>query len=101
MANHVHLLLTPAISLSKLIGSLKMATATEANLLLRRTGMPFWQDESFDRIVRTDDEFRRVSRYIENNPVRAGLCSRPEDYPWSSAGGLGARRRPWACTPQI
>jgi putative transposase len=85
MANHVHLLLTPAASITKLTRSLKSATAAKANALLGRTGQPFWQDESFDRIVRTDDEFRRITRYMENNPVRAGLAAAPEDYVWSSA----------------
>ncbi|MGA2185774.1 MAG: transposase, partial [Bryobacteraceae bacterium] len=85
MPNHVHLLLTPQVSVSQLLGSLKAATARQANLLLRRTGLAFWQDERYDHVVRSDDEFRRVQRYIENNPVRACLAARPEDYEWSSA----------------
>jgi REP element-mobilizing transposase RayT len=52
MPNHVHLLLTPRVSVSKLLGSLKAVTAKRANLLLQRTGKPFWQDESYDRLVR-------------------------------------------------
>jgi len=46
MPNRVHLLLTPQTSVSKLPGSLKAATAKRANLLLQRSGQPFWQDES-------------------------------------------------------
>jgi len=86
MPNHLHLLLTPEVSLSKLLGSLKAVTAKRANLLLHRTGQPFWQDESYDHLVRSSDELRRVQRYIENNPVAAGLASSPEEYLWSSAG---------------
>ncbi|MEX2261754.1 MAG: transposase [Bryobacteraceae bacterium] len=85
MPNHVHLLLTPHVSVSKLLGSLKAATAKRANLLLRRTGRPFWQDESYDHLVRSGEEFRRIQRYIANNPVTAGLATRPEEYAWSSA----------------
>jgi REP-associated tyrosine transposase len=85
MPNHVHLLLTPQINVSKLLGSLKAASAKRANLLLGRTGQPFWQDESYDHLVRSDEEFRRIQRYIENNPVTAGLVSKPEEYLWSSA----------------
>lgn len=85
MANHVHLLLTPAVSLSKLLGSMKAATAKRANILLNRTGKHFWQDESYDRLVRTPQEFRQIQRYIENNPVSAGLAVSPEEYVWSSA----------------
>jgi REP element-mobilizing transposase RayT len=86
MSNHVHLLITPHISVSKLLCSLKGATAKRVNLLLGRTGQPFWQDESYDHLVRNGEEFRRIQRYIESNPVIAGLVTRPEDYPYSSAG---------------
>jgi REP element-mobilizing transposase RayT len=88
MPNHVHLLLTPRVSVSKLIGSLKTVTAERADLLLNRTGQAFWQEESYDHLVRSSEEFRRIQLYIENNPVAAGLASRPQEYPWSSAGGL-------------
>jgi putative transposase len=89
MPNHLHLLLTPHVSASKLLGSLKAATAKRANLLLQRTGQPFWQDESYDHLVRRGDEFQRIQRYIENNPVTAGLAATPEDYLWSTAGRRG------------
>jgi putative transposase len=86
MPNHVHLLLTPHVSVSKLLGSLKTSTARRANLLLQRCGRPFWQEESYDHLVRSGEEFRSVRRYIENNPVSACLAARPEEYAWSSAG---------------
>jgi hypothetical protein len=44
-----------------------------------------WQDESYDHLVRDDNEFWRIARYIENNPVTAGLAPTPEKYRWSSA----------------
>ena len=50
-------------------------------------GKHFWQDESFDHWVRTPAEFNRIRSYIEGNPVSAGLASRPEGWPWSSAAG--------------
>ena len=52
MANHVHLLIRPKIDPSRLLKSLKGATAREANRLLGRTGEPFWQKESYDHWVR-------------------------------------------------
>jgi putative DNA methylase len=85
MANHVHALLLPRVDVSKLMKSLKGYTAHEANRLLGRTGIPFWQKESYDHWVRDEAEWNRIARYIENNPVRAGLVSAPEDYRWSSA----------------
>src|ERR1035438_3449660 len=66
--------------------SLKGATAREANRVLGRTGETFWQAESYDHWVRDEKEWQRIEAYIENNPVKAGLVSRAEDYRWSSAG---------------
>jgi REP element-mobilizing transposase RayT len=86
MPNHAHLLLTPGSGheLSDILHSLKSYTANEANKLLRRKGQ-FWQPESFDRWVRDANHFAKVIAYIENNPVKAHLCKKPEDWPFSSA----------------
>jgi REP element-mobilizing transposase RayT len=84
MANHVHVLLLPKAPPSRLMKSLKGSTAREANRLLGRTGEPFWQRESYDHWVRGEREWRRIESYIENNPVKAGLVSRAEEYRWSS-----------------
>jgi len=85
MANHVHVLLFPHVSPSRLLQSLKGSTAREANRFLGRTGESFWQAESYDHWVRDQREWDRIKAYIENNPVTAGLVSRAADYPWSSA----------------
>ena len=85
MSNHVHLLITPMIDLTKVMHSLKRYTAFEANRILGRTGQPFWQDESYDRLVRNGEEFDRIKHYTETNPVKAGIVSAPEDYIYSSA----------------
>jgi putative transposase len=89
MANHIHILIVPLISVPRIMNSLKTRTARAANEALRRTGLRFWQAESFDRWCRNEEEVRRVRRYIEHNPVKAGLVRRPEDYPWSSAARVG------------
>jgi len=85
MANHVHVLLLPKVAPSRLMKALKGSTAHEANRLLGRTGEPFWQHESYDHWVRDESERSRIESYIENNPVKAGLVARAEDYHWSSA----------------
>ena len=85
MPNHVHVLLLPGIAPKRLLQSIKGVTAREANRVLGRTGQSFWQRESYDRWVRDQHEWDRIAAYIENNPVKAGLVSRAEDYPWSSA----------------
>ena len=85
MSNHVHLLATPSVPSAKWLRTLKGFTAHQANAILGRKGAPFWQSESYDHLVRSDEEFGRIQRYIENNPVKAGLVAVPEEFPWSSA----------------
>jgi REP element-mobilizing transposase RayT len=91
MANHVHMLVTPRVEVSKVMQSLKRFTAKEANRMLNQTGQHFWQDESYDRLVRDEIEFRRIQRYIEMNPVKAGLAATPEEFRWSSARPINNR----------
>ena len=85
MPNHVHVLLDPLVPLARLTLGIKRASAKNANTALGRTGMPFWQDESFDHWIRGPGQFARIQTYIENNPVKARLCARPQDWRWSSA----------------
>ncbi len=51
------------------------------NEYLGRRG-PLWEEESFDRILRSDEDVNRKGEYIANNPVRARIVASPEDYPW-------------------
>jgi type I restriction enzyme R subunit/putative DNA methylase len=85
MANHVHLLLHPIMKPGEVFRRIKGRTAREASLALSRTGEPFWQAESYDHWARNGDEMARITRYIENNPVAAGLAAQAEEYRWSSA----------------
>jgi putative DNA methylase len=86
MPNHLHFLATPLenAELRKIAHSIKSYTAHEANKLLKRSGQ-FWQHEPFDRYVRNRRHFVNVIEYIENNPVKAGLCERKENWRFSSA----------------
>jgi putative DNA methylase len=88
MPNHVHLSVTPKVVATKWLGPLKGFTAYRANALLGRQGRPFWQDESYDHLVRSEAEFNRIRTYIEENPVSAGLIAQPHEYQWSSASRL-------------
>lgn len=85
MPNHVHLLFTPKVPISQTTRKIKGASARQANRILGRTGIPFWQDESFDHWVRDPWEFRKIRRYIERNPVTAGLVREPHQWTFSSA----------------
>jgi REP element-mobilizing transposase RayT len=86
MPNHAHMILTPQASwsLSEIMKSLKSYTSHEANKILGRSGQ-FWMEDYFDRYIRDKKHFATAIAYIENNPVKAGLCDRPEDWPFSSA----------------
>jgi REP element-mobilizing transposase RayT len=79
MPNHVHLLvcLVGSTDVKRLCYSWKKYTAGEINAALGRTGR-FWQEESFDHLVRSPEQFERLRSYIADNPRKAGL--RDGDY---------------------
>jgi len=80
MPEHVHLLLSePQRGLvADAMHYLKLSFAKRL-----RAGV-FWQKRYYDRNVRDEREFVEKLRYIHRNPVRQGLCARPEDWEWSS-----------------
>jgi REP element-mobilizing transposase RayT len=83
MPDHVHMLFAPygEWSIARIMRRVKGVSARLINKLLSRRG-PLWQDESFDRILRSDEDVRKKGEYIAANPVRAGLVATPEEYPW-------------------
>jgi putative transposase len=83
--NHLHLVVDPKEPVPRLTKSIKGFTARAANKILGRTGEPFWQDETYDHWIRNEEERYKVIRYVEANPVTAGLVEAIEDWPWSSA----------------
>jgi putative DNA methylase len=99
MANHVHLLIQPLQPLSEITRSVKSSSARVANQILNRAGSRFWQVESYDHWVRNQREFDRIKRYIEQNPVKAGLSVRAEDWRWSSAWEAGQVQAGACVTP--
>jgi putative transposase len=74
MPNHVHLLacLLKQTDLEEQCYSWKKYTATQINRALGRRGR-FWQEESFDHLVRSPEQFDYLRRYIEDNPQKARL----------------------------
>ncbi len=87
MPNHAHFLLRPSTecSLSEILHSIKSYTSNKANKILGREG-EFWQEDYFDRYIRSEKHYFYTINYIENNPVKAGLCKRPEEWVFSSYG---------------
>lgn len=67
---------------SKIMQSLKRHTGLEANKILRRRGA-FWQDESYDHVVRDSEELERIILYVLHNPVKAGFVNNWRDWKWS------------------
>ncbi len=87
MPNHVHAVIRPLLehTLDEILHSWKSYTANQANRLLNRSGNPFWQKETYDHWIRDETDHAHCCQYTETNPVKAGLCARPEDWCWSSA----------------
>ena len=88
MPNHVHLVFMPLEkgegvfhSLTEILQSLKRHTARQSNLILGRSGA-FWQDESYDHIVRDEAELERIIKYVLYNPVKVGLVDNQTKWKW-------------------
>jgi putative transposase len=87
MSNHLHLLIeTPRANLGVGMAWLHGGYARWFNRRHGRTGHVFERRYGSVRI-HTDAQLWVVLRYIAMNPVEAGLCARPEEWRWSSAGG--------------
>ncbi len=76
-----HILRTPR---ERIMHTLKTRTSRECNKHLGRRGT-LWQDESYDHCVFDGKELERIILYVENNPVRAGLVNKADDWLFSSA----------------
>jgi putative transposase len=84
----------PRTPRERIMKSVKGYSARQCNRLLGLRGQ-FWQDESYDHVARDDEELYRIIDYVENNPVKAGLVKRPEDWRWSSARDRARLRIPY------
>jgi REP element-mobilizing transposase RayT len=83
MPEHVHAIfrILDDSELSTILHSVKSFSANQVNLLLRKTGR-LWLDESFDHIIRHEQEWQEKISYVRDNPVKRGLASCSEEYPW-------------------
>jgi putative transposase len=86
MPNHVHAVVEPGAGhhIDKIVHSWKSYSAHRANEALGRGGV-FWHRDYFDRFMRDEGHLNRTLDYVENNPVKARLVARPEEWAWSSA----------------
>ena len=92
MPDHVHMLAAAAAETSNLIKFIEAFKQETAIEFARRTHRRLWQFKYYDHILRSNDSADRVAWYIWLNPVRAGLCRAPADYPFlGSFTQLGSR----------
>ena len=85
MPNHVHVLFKVGdVSMSRVVGDWKRFTTLNLNKQLRRKGQ-LWIEDYWDTYMRDAEHELETRRYIEVNPVKAGLVREPADWQWSSA----------------
>lgn len=100
MTNHIHLLATPEFenSISKVFQSVGRKYVQYFNYTYRRSGT-LWEGRYRATVVDSEPYLLTLMRYIELNPVRAGMVQNPADYPWSShawnALGRGGLNGDW------
>jgi primosomal protein N' (replication factor Y) len=96
LPDHVHLLIQPLAiqhgnegvhSLAEILHSIKSFSSHEVNKVMKRNG-PVWQDESFDRLIRSKSDLHKTWDYIWNNPRRLGIVGPMEEYSyfWMPSG---------------
>lgn len=91
MANHFHLLAsTPDANLSEAMHYLMKNTSSDLNLARKRINQAYGT-RFFRSIIQDHHHFTHVYKYNYLNPVKAGICSRAEDYPYSTLHGLLGR----------
>ena len=85
MTNHIHLLVTPETedSVSLMMQAIGRKYVRYINGTYQRSGT-LWDGRFKSALVETEQYFLTCSRYIELNPVRAGMVNTPEEYKWSS-----------------
>jgi len=88
MPDHVHIVLQPLwdprgvlFALHEILGLIKGRSSREINEKLKHPGH-VWLDESHDHQIRSDESLLEKCEYVAQNPVRKGLVSHPDEYPW-------------------
>ena len=84
LPDHVHLFARPAVNakpLANWIQTWKSLSSRQITTLLHAFS-PIWQKDYFDRFLRSADNYQGKWNYVEMNPVRRRLCSRPAEWPW-------------------
>lgn len=100
MPEHFHVILTPNESLEKSLQFIKGGLSFR--MRDHRPNLEIWQKGFTDHRIRDDQDYRIHRVYVHMNPVRRGLCARPEEYPYSSAyAGFETDDLPQRLKPQV
>ena len=85
MPDHVHLFAAPASDAKSRPAWLKSWKSVSARQIARQRNIipPIWQSDTFDHILRNAESLNMKWKYVFMNPVRRGLVSQPEDWPWA------------------
>ncbi len=86
MTNHVHLVLVPRREGAGISGLMRRLSARQGRYVNRVEGRlgTLWCGRFHSSVVDSDAYLLACLRYVEMNPVRAGIAAHPRDYPWSS-----------------
>ena len=86
MPDHLHLVVEGDHESSDLRRFVKVSKQRVAYVFRTRLGIATtWQEGYYERVLRSDEATELVTRYVLENPVRARLVSRAEEYPYSGA----------------
>jgi putative transposase len=98
MTNHIHLIVNPGVqteNVSELMKRLAGRQTRRVNKLEGRTGT-LWEGRYKISAIESDQYLLQCCRYVELNPVKARMCERAEQYPWSSyPAKMGIRKSNW------
>ena len=92
MPDHLHLLVSGSSDQSNLLSFVKGFKQRSSYRFKHTAGQQLWQRYYYDHILRTGERWEAVADYIWMNPVRKGLCARPEQWPYSGSMTLDWRR---------
>ena len=98
MSNHFHLLVeTQRENLSSFMKQINGNYAIYANKKQKRSGH-FWQGRYYSRYINSDEYYYTLIRYIEQNPIEAGLVKKVEEYPYTLGSVIANGITPVPCT---
>ncbi len=85
MPDHLHVLVNGTAEDSQLLRFAKGCKQRSGYLFEQKNRQRLWQKKYYEHILRPNDPWESVAWYIWMNPVRGGLCARPQDWPFSGS----------------